>query len=145
MPAGFTGLALEDRLLPLLEMPVFIPCRSRRVRSAFVSRPLVAAFGTATDDLRGAAIADFGVSGWIAVLRGSGPDSAGDPTLEFWADATQIKAAAVTHTKPVLDLLIGNLRSAASFPLALLITAHFRPRDLPEGSVKGCPPTSRCI
>jgi len=82
-----------------------------------VSRPLVAAFGTATDDLREGAIADFGVSGWIDFLSGSGPDPADDPTLEFWADATQIKAATVTSKKAILHFIIGNLRFGRSVPL----------------------------
>jgi hypothetical protein len=115
--------------LPLFETPVFMPCRSRRVSSAFVSRPLVAAFGTATDDLRGAAIADFGVSGWIAVLRGSGPDlEEDDPILEFCADAMQTTAATATNKKAILHRIIGNLR----FPLARLITTHFRSRVCPK-------------
>jgi len=85
-----------------------------------VPRPLVAAFGTATDDLRGGAIADFGVSGWIEVLRGSAPDlEEDDPILEFWADARQNKAATVTNKKAILHFIIGNLRSRsvpASYP-----------------------------
>ena len=96
-----------------------MPCRTRRLSSAFVSRPLVAAFGTATDDLRGGAIADFGVSGWIAVLRGSGDLEEDDPIVEFWADARQNKAATVTNKKAILHFIIGNLRSRsvpASYP-----------------------------
>ena len=93
-------------MLPLFEPPALMLCRSRRVSSALVFRPLVAAFGTATDDLREGAIADFGVSGWTASLRGSAPDLAEDePTLEFWADARQIKAATVTNKKAILHLI----------------------------------------
>ena len=101
-----------------------------------MSLPLVDAFGNATDDLRGAAIADFGVSGWIAFLMGAAPDSAeDDPILEFWADATQIEAATVTNNNAIPHFIIGNLRFFP-FPLARLITTHFRSRGLPEGNPK---------
>jgi hypothetical protein len=102
---GFTKLRFEAPVLPLFEPPALMLCRSRRVSSALVFRPLIAAFGPATDDLRVGAIADFGISGWIAFLSGSGPDSADDPTLEFWADPTQIKAATVTNKKAILHLI----------------------------------------
>jgi len=122
-------LAFEAPLLLLFEPPALTPCRSRRVSSALVFRPLVAAFCTATDDLWGGAIADFGVRGWVAVLRGSEPDLAEDPTLEFWADATQIKAAPVTNKKAILHFIIGNLRFGRSVPASSLITTHFRSRS----------------
>ena len=123
-------------MLPLFETPVFMLCRSRRASSAFVSRPLVAAFGTAIDDLRGGAIADFGVSGRIEVLRGSAPDlEEDDPILEFWADARQIKAATVTKRKAILHFIIGNLRFGRSVPASLLNYNTFSFKGLPEGNL----------
>jgi hypothetical protein len=81
------------------------------VSSALVSRPPVDAFGTGTEDLRGVAIADFGVSGRIAFLRGSAPDLAEvNPTLELWADARQINVDTLTHRRAILHFMIGNLR-----------------------------------
>ena len=107
-------------------------CRSRRVSSALVSRPVVDALGTATADLRGSAIADFGVRGWVAVLRGSRPDvEEDDPILEFCADAMQTKAATATNKKAILHRIIGNLR----FPLSLNYNT-FSFKGLPEGNPK---------
>jgi hypothetical protein len=110
-----------------------------------VSRPLVDAFGAATDDLRGGAIADFGVSGWIAFLSGSAPDSAeDDPTLEFWADAGQIKVATATNKKAILHFIIGNLRFGCSVPASFINYNTFSFKGLPEGNLKKLHPVSPC-
>jgi hypothetical protein len=54
-----------------LTLPAFMGCRSRRVSSAFALPLLLETLG-ATDDLRLAGIADFGVIGLVAACRRSG-------------------------------------------------------------------------
>ena len=128
-------MAFEGPVVALFEATIFVLCPSRRPSSAFVFRPLVPDFGTATDDLRIGAVADFGVSGWIEALSlGSAVEVGEDgPILEFWADAGHTKAAAtVTNRKAILHFIIGSLHSAVPFPLALLITTHFRSSDCPK-------------
>ncbi len=82
-------------------------CRSRLVSSEFVFPLFSDALGGGADELLRGAIADFGVSGLIAVLRGSGPGLVGeDPTLEFCAVATPIRTAKVAQKIPILHFVI---------------------------------------
>ncbi|MGA9134547.1 MAG: hypothetical protein WB384_21295 [Candidatus Sulfotelmatobacter sp.] len=100
-------------------------------------RPVVPDFGSATDALRGAAKADFGVSGWIEALSlGSPPEADEDGAiLEFWALARQIKVAAtVTNEKAVLHLIDEISRSAVLFPPSLLNYNTFSFKRLTQGS-----------
>ena len=113
---------LRGSVLAFFEAPIFAFCFSSRASSAFVSRPVVPDFGSATDALRGAAKADFGVSGWIEALSlGSAPEADEDGAiLEFWALARQIKVAAtVTNKKAILHFIVGNLQVGRSVPTEL--------------------------
>ena len=53
---------------------------------------------------------DFGVSGWVAVWRGSLLDLAEDErTCEFWAVAKLMLAARVTNKHMILYFIMRNL------------------------------------
>jgi hypothetical protein len=103
VPAGFIeGVFTVPVLLPFAT-PVSRLCRSRRLSSAPFLLLLVVPLGSGTDDLRGGCAADFGVSGLVAVLRGSCLGEVEDgASLEFCALASPIKAATVTNKIPIL-------------------------------------------
>jgi hypothetical protein len=94
---GFPG-ALFGGFGPLLAaVPVFIFWRSRRARSAVVLRAVGEGAGAATEDLRGAGMADLGVSGLVAVFVDSALDLvAVELTLAFWAVAKPTRVAVAT-------------------------------------------------
>lgn len=118
--------------MALFEATIFVLCLSSRPSSAFVSRPVVADFGTAADELRGGDIADFGVSGWTEALSLGSAANLEEDGPEFWADVGQIRAdAKITNEKAILYFIIKNLRFGRCV-LAPLITTHFRSSDCPK-------------
>ena len=97
--------------MALFEAAIFVLCLSRRPSSAFVSRPVVANLGTATDELREGAIADLGVSGCIEALSLASAANLGDEDdPEFWADARQTRVAAqIANQNAILHFIIETL------------------------------------
>lgn len=108
-------------------------CLSRRLSSAFVSRPVVANLGTATDELREGAIADLGVSGCIEALSLASVANLEEGGPEFWADARQTRAAAkITNENAILHFIIENLQFGRCVLARLLNYNTFSFKWLPK-------------
>lgn len=78
VPEAMGGALFAAAGLPDFEAAALLLCRSSRTSSVFVFALFVPAFGTAIDALCWGGIADLGVKGLVAVLRGSEPDLAAD-------------------------------------------------------------------
>jgi hypothetical protein len=95
------------------------------VSSAFVLRCLVGVAGTEGDDLCGAGIADFAVSGLVTDLR-SEPDLAEEePTAAVWPLARQIKTPAVPNNQKIQRVIVEYLAWEFLPAWALPIRAQF--------------------
>jgi hypothetical protein len=87
---------------PLCDPPALMGCCSKRVSSAAVFPFVFAGFGIAAVDLRGAGMADFGVSALVLALTESGSDLADERPEEVCAVARATPAVNVINKHTAL-------------------------------------------